>query len=81
MANNLRNDRIPKRLPDDVLIMHKTGTLSGLVHDIAIVSAPQVSYYFIVLANALPDTHRFAYDFAIFSEQIYELMRALASRE
>ena len=74
MANNLRNDRIPKRLPDDVIIMHKTGTLNGLVHDIAIIEAPKVSYYFVVLANDLADTHKFAYDLAIFSEQVYELM-------
>lgn len=74
MANNLRNDRIPKRLPDDVIIMHKTGTLNGLVHDIAIIEAPKVSYYFVVLASDLPDTHKFAYDLALFSEQVYELM-------
>ncbi|MEO1662829.1 MAG: serine hydrolase [Pseudomonadota bacterium] len=81
LANNLRNDRIPKRLPDDVVIMHKTGTLSGLVHDIAIVESPHVSYYFTVLANALPDPHKFAFDLAIFSEQVYELMLASAPRQ
>lgn len=74
LANNLRNDRIPKRLPDEAIIMHKTGTLNGLVHDIAIIEHPQVSYYFIVLAKDLPDSHRFTYDLALFSEQIFDLM-------
>ena len=75
MANNLRNDRIPKRLPDDAVIMHKTGTLNGLVHDIAIIESPVVSYYLVVLADQLPNSHRFAYDLALFSEAVFEIMR------
>ncbi len=74
LENNLRNDRIPKRLPDDAIIAHKTGTLNGLVHDIAHIESPQTSYYFIVLADDLPDTHQFAFDLAVFSEEVYGLM-------
>ncbi|MEM9842342.1 MAG: serine hydrolase [Pseudomonadota bacterium] len=80
MANNLRNDRIPKRLPDNAVVMHKTGTLNGLVHDIAIIESPVVSYYLLVLADQLPDTHKFAYDLAVFSEQIYEMMHQSTPR-
>ncbi|MEO0607767.1 MAG: serine hydrolase [Pseudomonadota bacterium] len=80
LANNLRNDRIPKRLPDAAVILHKTGTLSGLVHDIAIIEHPNVSYYLIVLAKDLPDPHKFAYDLAVFSEQVFEIMLSSAPR-
>ena len=74
LENNLRNERIPKRLPDDVVVAHKTGTLNGLVHDIALIESPQTSYYFILLADDLPDTPQFAFDLAVFSEQVYGLM-------
>ena len=76
MENNLRNERIPKRLPDDAIIVHKTGTLSGLVHDMAMIEAPGAAYYLIVLANELPDPHQFAFDLAVFSKQVHDLIRA-----
>lgn len=74
LANNLRNERIPKRLPDDAIIAHKTGTLSGLVHDVAIVTSPVADYYLVVLADGLTDEAAFARDLAVFSEQVYGLM-------
>ena len=74
LANNLRNERIPKMLPDDVVTAHKTGTLNGLVHDIAIIESPTAAFYLIVLADGLPDGHDFAREIARFSKQVYELM-------
>lgn len=74
LANNLRNERIPKRLPDDAVITHKTGTLSGLAHDIAIVESPVASYYLVILANGLEDDAAFAGDIAAYSETVYTLM-------
>ena len=74
LANNLRNERIPKLLPDDAVIAHKTGTLNGLVHDIAIVDSPDAAFYLIVLADDLPEGHDFANEVARFSKQIYDLM-------
>jgi beta-lactamase class A len=35
MRNNLRNTRIPLRLPDTLPIAHKTGSLDGLAHNAA----------------------------------------------
>lgn len=75
LANNLRNERIPKRLPDDAVIAHKTGTLVGLAHDIAIVESPIAAYYMIVLADALDDEAAFVSELAVFSERVYGLMR------
>jgi len=33
LANNLRNHRIPALLPDDLRVVHKTGSLKGVVND------------------------------------------------
>ena len=74
LANNLRNERIPKCLPDDAVIAHKTGTLNGLVHDIAIVESPVAAYYLVVLADGLEDDAAFARDLAAFSETVYRAM-------
>ncbi|MFN3214087.1 MAG: serine hydrolase [Henriciella sp.] len=74
LANNLRNERIPKCLPDDAVIAHKTGTLNGLVHDIAIVESPIAAYYLVVLADGLEDDAAFARDLAAYSDSVYGLM-------
>lgn len=74
LANNLRNERIPKFLPDDAVIAHKTGTLAGLMHDVAIIESPVAAYYLVVLADNLSDDAKFARDLATFSEEIYALM-------
>ncbi len=76
LCNNLRNQRIPRLLPDSALIAHKTGTLNGLMHDIALIESPDAAYYLIVLADGLPDGHDFASDIARFSKQVYDLMAA-----
>ena len=76
LANNLRNERIPKQLPDDVVIAHKTGTLNGLCHDIAIIESPRAAYRLVILADNLPDHHDFGTAIARFSQEIYELMSA-----
>ena len=74
LANNLRNERIPKLLPDDAVIAHKTGTLNSLVHDIAIVDSPAAGFYLIVLADGLPDGHDFSREIGRFSKEVYEIM-------
>ena len=68
LANNLRNERIPKHLPDDAVIAHKTGTLAGLVHDIAIVDNPVANYFLVVLADEVHDDAQFVRDLADFSK-------------
>ena len=76
LANNLRNERIPKKLPDDAVIAHKTGTLSGLVHDVAIIESPVASYYLVVLADGLEEDATFARNLAAYSEAVYAIMTA-----
>lgn len=76
LANNLRNERIPKLLPDEAVIAHKTGTLNGLCHDVAIVESPEAAFYLVVLADGLPDGHDFAGEIARFSKAVYDVMAA-----
>ena len=76
LANNLRNERIPKFLPEEVVIAHKTGTLNGLAHDMAIIDGPNTGYYVVILADGLPQEHDFANEIARFSKQAYALMSA-----
>jgi len=74
LANNLRNERIPKLLPDEAVIAHKTGTLNGLMHDMALVESPDAAFYLIVLADNLPEGHDFGAAIARFSKRVYDLM-------
>ena len=74
LRNNLRNERIPRYLPDSAVIAHKTGTLNGLVHDIAVIESPRAAFYLIVLADGLPEDHDFAGEIARFAKQVYDLM-------
>lgn len=51
MTNNVRNQRIPRFLDDDVWVAHKTGSLSGVVNDIGIVFAPTGAFILSVLSE------------------------------
>lgn len=45
------NDRIPKGLPDELQIAHKTGELYGYKHDAGIVFAPSGDYIIVLLSD------------------------------
>jgi len=45
------NDRLPRYLPKNTVIAHKTGLEKGVVHDAGIVFAPQGSYIICVLTK------------------------------
>lgn len=74
LRNNLRNERIPKLLPDSAMIAHKTGTLNGLMHDIAIIESPEAAFYLIVLVDGLPEGHDLAGEIARVSKDVYDVM-------
>lgn len=46
------NDRIPKYLPEEVLIAHKTGELQGFKHDAGIVFSPDADYILVILSES-----------------------------
>lgn len=45
------NDRIPKYLPEDVKVAHKTGELDGIRHDAGIVYGKNSNYIFVFLSQ------------------------------
>lgn len=45
------HDRIPKKLPEGVVVAHKTGLERGVCHDAGIVSTPRGDYLIVVLTR------------------------------
>lgn len=46
------NDKIPKYLPNDTVIAHKTGELDSVTHDAGIVYSPDGDYLIVVLSQS-----------------------------
>lgn len=65
------NDRIPKYLPDNIEIAHKTGELDLVKHDAGIVFAPR-GHYIIVLLSKTKDPKVAAEREALLSKAVYE---------
>jgi beta-lactamase class A len=70
------NDRIPRYLPDDVIVAHKTGELFGAKHDAGIVFLKKGDFMIIVLSDtqnvkvAVEKIARFSEDIFNYFEQI-----------
>ena len=65
------NDRIPKYLPEDVEVAHKTGELDGYKHDAGIVFAPSGDYIIVILSKTT-DEAKAAEQEALLSKAVYE---------
>ena len=65
------NDRIPKYLPQDIKVGHKTGELDGIRHDAGIVLGKKSHYIFVFLTDSLQplDTGE---KIAVLSKQIFD---------
>ncbi len=50
------NSRIPARLPKDVKVAHKTGSITGVSHDSGIVYAPFGTWYLTILMDEVKDS-------------------------
>ncbi len=64
------NDRIPKYLPDDLEVAHKTGELDGFKHDAGIVYTPKGDYLFIALSKSTSPAQA-AERIALLSKEVY----------
>ena len=64
------NDGIPAGLPDGTLVAHKTGTITKIHHDAAVVYAPQ-PYVLVVLVRGLADQKVSASLIAAVSKAVY----------
>lgn len=69
------NDMIPKYLPDTVKVAHKTGSITGVHHDAAIVYPPNgKDYVLVLLSKNLKDFDKGTDKLAKISESIYNFM-------
>ena len=67
------NDRIPKYLPSNVKVAHKTGELDFIRHDAGIVYG-QKSHYIFVFLSETPIPEVASENIASLSRQIYNLL-------
>lgn len=67
------NDRIPKYLPEDVKVGHKTGELDNLRHDAGIVLGKKSHYIFVFLSETASPTDA-AETIANLSKQIFDAL-------
>jgi beta-lactamase class A len=72
LKNNLRNQRIPALLPDEVAVFHKTGSLEGVVNDVGILDDGRVCYALAFLTDAQSDPLRTTNEIAACSLAVYE---------
>lgn len=52
LKNQQRNNKIPKNLPKETEVAHKTGEIDGVTHDAGIVYLPNTDYIIVVLSNS-----------------------------
>jgi beta-lactamase class A len=70
------NDMIPKYLPENVEIAHKTGSITGVHHDAAIVYLPNgKSYVLVLLSKNLKDFDQGTDQLAKISKSIYDYIK------
>lgn len=67
------NDRIPKYLPDDVKVAHKTGELDNFRHDAAIIFGQKADYLFVFLTET-QNPQETAEKIANLSSQFFEFL-------
>lgn len=69
------NDMIPLNLPKEVEVAHKTGSITGVHHDSAIVFLPNgKSYVLVLLSKNLKDFDRGTKQLAAISRSIYDFV-------
>lgn len=74
LKNNLRNNRIPALLPDEVAVFHKTGSLDGVVNDVGILEDDRVCFTLAFLTDAQSDPLKTTNEIAACSLAVYELV-------
>jgi beta-lactamase class A len=74
LKNNLRNQRIPALLPDEVAVFHKTGSLDGVVNDVGILQDDRVCFALAFLTDAQSDPLKTTSDIAACALSVYERM-------
>jgi len=79
LTNNLRNHRIPALLPEHVQVMHKTGSLEGVVNDVGIVSDRDVAFTLAFLCDGQADAIQTSSEIAACARAVYDELKARAA--
>lgn len=67
------NTKIPKYLPENTIIAHKTGELDEYNHDVGIVFSPKGDYIFVVISKSdISSRHLAEERIAVLSRDVYE---------
>jgi beta-lactamase class A len=79
LQNNLRNNRIPAKLPDSAIVAHKTGSLNGVVNDIGTVTDDAIEFSIAFLTDGQSAPDETANDMALCTSQIYTCLRRVCA--
>ncbi len=74
LRNNVRNDRMPRQLPDDVAVAHKTGTLAGVRHDVGVMMGAGPEVFLVMLTEEQADPDATAMDMARAARGIHRVL-------
>ncbi len=76
MAMNVFNDMIPAGLPEDVRVVNKTGWITAVHHDAAIVYPPRLDpYVLVILTEGLEDNRQSSALGAEIARAVHEVLR------
>lgn len=70
------NSIIPKMLPKELEIAHKTGTIKSVIHDAGIIKTINgINYILVILSKNLVDMEKSISNFTMISQKIYYLVK------
>jgi len=72
LESTKRRDMLPARLPQGVTVAHKTGELTGVLHDAGLVTTPQGRYILVLMAQGFPGREAMLKFWAAFSGRVYK---------
>lgn len=76
LENNLRNNRIPRLLPDEAVIAHKTGTLAGVVNDAGVIRIGDTRFALTFLTDGQKDAARTEDAIAACAAEVFRIVMA-----
>lgn len=71
------DDRIPKGVPENIKVYHKTGDEVGKIHDAGIIDLPEKPYYLGILTSDMTDEEKTKGIMALISKWVFEFMKEL----
>lgn len=77
MDNSDTEDRIPKLLPKDIHVYHKTGDDVAKLHDVGIVDIPKHPYYIGIMTSDITDEEATKKTMAELSKIVFDYMKTL----